>query len=243
MISLNNVSKSFGAHLAVNNLTLEVKEGEIYSFLGMNGAGKTTTIKMLTGILKPSSGQIRICGIDMLKEPEKAKSITGYIPDRAYLYEKLTGREFLYFTCELYNLDLNRANIKIDELLASYELIPVEDELIESYSHGMRQRLATCAALIHDPKVLIIDEPMVGLDPRGAKTLKQNLRNYSSRGMTIFLSTHSLNVAEEISDRIGIIKTGELIAEGTPTELKLLSGKHDQNLEEAFLELTNDEMA
>ncbi len=240
MISLQKINKSFGPHRAVNNLSLEVNDGEIYSFLGMNGAGKTTTIKMLTGILKPTSGTVLINGINMFVEPEKAKSLTGYIPDRAYLYEKLSGREFLYFTSELYNMKLQDANIKIDELLSSYELLEVEDDLIESYSHGMRQRLATCAALVHSPKVLIIDEPMVGLDPRGAKTLKQNLRDYASQGTTIFLSTHSLHVAEEISDRIGIIKGGSLIAEGTPQELKSMAGKGEENLEATFLELTND---
>lgn len=240
MIKIEKLTKVFGKHKAVDNLSLEIKSGEIYSFLGMNGAGKTTTIRMLTGILRPSSGNISICGIDLLKEPEQAKLITGYIPDRAYLYDKLTGREFLYFTGELYKLDYKWSEIKIDSLLDSYELRDVEDELIDSYSHGMRQRLATCAALLHEPKVLIIDEPMVGLDPKGAKVLKENLRKYRDKGMTIFLSTHSLNVAEEISDRIGIIQDARLITEGNPEEIKLLAGSHELNLEEAFLELTNN---
>lgn len=241
MITLKNIHKSYGTHKAVENLTLTVNRGEIYSFLGMNGAGKTTSIKMMTGVLRPTSGTIQIGDFNLATEPLKAKAITGYIPDRAYLYEKLTGREFLYFTSELYGIQLSEANQRIDELLESYELSDVEDDLIESYSHGMKQRLATCSGLIHKPLVLIIDEPMVGLDPRGAKALKRNLKSYAKEGMTIFLSTHSLHVAEEISDRIGIIKKGKLIAEGTPNEIMNYASDQKKNLEEAFLELTDND--
>lgn len=241
MIHIQNVSKTYGSHLAVKDLSLEVNTGEIFSFLGMNGAGKTTTIKMITGVLEPTKGSITIDNYDLRNDPLHAKAITGYIPDRAYLYEKLTGREFLYFKSELYKIPLSKANQKIDELLDSYELSDEQDDLIESYSHGMKQRLATCAGLIHDPKVLIIDEPMVGLDPRGAKTLKSNLKKYAESGMTIFLSTHSLHVAEEISDRIGIIKKGTLIAIGTPKEILEQSKDRLGSLEDAFLELTESE--
>ncbi len=237
MISIKNLSRSYGRFDAVKNISLEVKKGQIFSFLGMNGAGKTTTIRMLVGILKPSSGSIKIGEYDIIKDIRKAKAITGYIPDRAQLYGKLTGRELLYFTSELYDINFKQANFKIDQLIEEYDLQEWENELIENYSHGLRQRLATCAALIHSPELLVIDEPMVGLDPQGAKTFKESLKKYAKQGTTIFLSTHSLPVAEEISDKIAIIKKGIIIAEGTIDELKSSAGEGTKDLEDAFLQI------
>lgn len=238
MIEVCAVTKEYGAFRAVNEISLRVEPGEIFGFLGVNGAGKTTTLKMLAGILKPTSGSLKICGYDVMQEPEKAKSVTGYIPDRPYLYNKLTAREFLYFVADLYNVPLKKANQRIDELLAEYKLREWEDELIESYSHGMKQRVATCAALIHEPRVLIVDEPMVGLDPHGAKLLKDAFRRYASAGMAILLSTHSLNVAEEVADRLAIIHRGNIVAAGTLQEIRHQSGSFEQGLEEMFLQIT-----
>ncbi len=241
MIELHNVTKRYGSFCAVNNISLSVRPGEIFGFLGVNGAGKTTTLKMLAGILKPTAGRLLIGGFDVIAEPEKAKMITGYIPDRPHLYNKLTGREFLYFVSELYRLDIDDADERIDMLLNDYRLVEWQDELIESYSHGMRQRLATCAALLHRPKVLIVDEPMVGLDPHGAKLLKDSFRQYAKAGMSILLSTHSLNVAEEVSDRLAIIHRGTIISIGTLLDIRQQAGGSDQDLEEMFLQITAGE--
>lgn len=238
MIELSNVTKRYGKFCAVNDISLSVRPGEIFGFLGVNGAGKTTTLKMLAGILKPSAGKIKIGEFDISEQPEQAKAITGYIPDRPHLYSKLTGREFLYFVSELYRIELQDANERIDALLHDYRLTEWQDELIESYSHGMKQRLATCAALLHRPKVLIVDEPMVGLDPHGAKLLKDSFRQYAKAGMSILLSTHSLNVAEEVSDRLAIIHRGSIVSIGTLEDIKRQAGRFDQDLEEMFLQIT-----
>ena len=238
MITIKNLTKSYGSFVAVNNISLEVPAGGIFAFLGVNGAGKTTTIKMLTGILKPSGGAIYIGGFDLRKESLQAKAITGYVPDRPNLYPKLTGREFLYFICDLYRLSGKTADIRIDQVLDEYTLTQWQDELIESYSHGMKQRLATCAALVHDPKVLIVDEPMVGLDPHGARNLKEAMKRYAKNGTTIFLSTHSLNVAEELADNLAIIHQGSILTTGTLGDIRQLTGKHEEGLEMMFLELT-----
>jgi len=238
MIEIQNVTKRYGAFCAVSDLTLKVNDGEIFGFLGVNGAGKTTTLRMLAGILKPTSGTLKICGYDIERQAREAKSITGFIPDRPYLYSKLTGREFLYFVSDLYSVPPKEAEDRIDQLLSEYRLLDWQDELVESYSHGMKQRLATCAALVHRPKVLIVDEPMVGLDPHGAKLLKESLRTYANQGMSILLSTHSLNVAEEVSDRLAIIHRGKLIALGSLKEIRERSGNHKEDLEQIFLELT-----
>jgi ABC-2 type transport system ATP-binding protein len=238
MITIKNLTKSYGSFVAVNNISLEVPAGGIFAFLGVNGAGKTTTIKMLTGILKPSAGAIYIGGFDLRKESLQAKAITGYVPDRPNLYPKLTGREFLYFICDLYRLSGKTADIRIDQVLDEYTLTQWQDELIESYSHGMKQRLATCAALVHDPKVLIVDEPMVGLDPHGARNLKEAMKRYAKNGTTIFLSTHSLNVAEELADNLAIIHQGSILTAGTLGDIRQLTGKHEEGLEMMFLELT-----
>lgn len=238
MIRISNVTKRYGSFLAVNDVSLDIQPGEIFAFLGVNGAGKTTTIRMMTGILQPTSGEITIGGHDLLRDPLRAKAITGYVPDRPNLYPKLTGREFLYFVCDIYRVEGKEAEIRIDQVLEEYSLRDWQDELIESYSHGMKQRLATCGALVHNPRVLIVDEPMVGLDPHGAKMLKDAFRRYAAAGMTIFLSTHSLNVAEEVADRLGIIQRGSLLTVGTLSEIRALTGRHDEGLERMFLELT-----
>ncbi|MCI5064203.1 ABC transporter ATP-binding protein [bacterium] len=239
MITLEHVSRSYGDFHAVQDLNLEARPGEVFGFLGVNGAGKTTTLRMITGVLQPTSGTITIGGFQMSEEPERAKAITGYIPDRPYLYPKLTAREFLDFVADLYKVPLKEAAERAEALLASYGLIEWQNELIESFSHGMKQRLATAAALIHSPEVLVIDEPMVGLDPHGAQLLKRSIREYAESGMTILLSTHSLNVAEEISDRIAIIDHGKILTVGTLAELRSSAGDGVGNLEEIFLRLTS----
>ena len=240
MIEIEHVTKRYGSFCAVNDLSITVKPGEIFGFLGVNGAGKTTTLRMLAGVLKPTSGRIRIGGFDIESQSQEAKKITGFIPDRPYLYAKLTGREFLYFVADLYLVDPIHAETRIDQLLGAYHLNDWQNELVESYSHGMKQRLATCAALVHEPKVLIVDEPMVGLDPHGAKLLKKSLRDYANAGMSILLSTHSLNVAEEVSDRLAIIHQGKIITEGTMSEIRAFAGEHTKDLENIFLELTSE---
>lgn len=239
MITLKNLSKSYGSFKAVNDISLHVPSGGIFAFLGVNGAGKTTTIKMITGILKPSLGSIYLGGYDLGAEPLQAKAITGYIPDRPNLYPKLTGREFLNFMCDLYRVPAKQAERRIDEVLEEYTLTQWQDELIESYSHGMKQRIATCGALVHDPRVLIVDEPMVGLDPHGARNLKDAFKRYARAGVTIFLSTHSLNVAEELADNLAIIHKGSILTTGTLEDIRALTGKHDEGLEDMFLELTS----
>lgn len=238
MLEIADLSKSFGSYTAVDSISLSVKEGEIFSFLGVNGAGKTTTLRMICGILKPSAGAVRIGGFDVASNPRDAKRITGYIPDRPYVYTGLTGREYLYFVAELYGLSASEVDSSIDSLLSEYMLSDRQNELIDSYSHGMRQRIATCAALVMRPKLLVVDEPMVGLDPHGAKLLKDSFRRYAAEGTTIFLSTHSLNVAEELSDRLAIIHQGSIIHSGTMAELRSESGLFDKSLEEVFLQLT-----
>jgi ABC-2 type transport system ATP-binding protein len=238
VIQLLNTTKHYGQLAAVDSLSLEVGSGEIFGFLGPNGAGKTTTIRMMMGILKPTSGQIFLGGYDVERESEKAKAIAGFIPDRPFIYEKLSGSEFLHFVGELHHLDTAGLGHRIVELLEYLELTPWKDELVESYSHGMKQRLVVCASLIHEPRILIVDEPMVGMDPKGARTLKDLFRSLADRGTTVFLSTHSISVAEEVCHRIGIIQKGRLIACGTMAELYRQAKGQNENLESVFLELT-----
>ena len=239
MIALEakNLTKQYGQLLAVNHLSFQLREGEILSFLGVNGAGKTTTLRMLAGILRPSSGIITVCGHDINTDSRLAKSKTGFIPDMPHVYPRLTGREYLEFVAELYGVPKAEVPARIAELLEHYRLTPWANELTGSYSHGMRQRLSTCAALIFKPHVLILDEPMVGLDPHGAKLLKDSLREYANNGLAVLLSTHSLNVAEEIADRIAIIHAGTVLATGTLAELKSLVPEA-KSLEDIFLTLT-----
>jgi ABC-2 type transport system ATP-binding protein len=241
MIQLIHLTKHYGKLAAVDDLNIEVPAGQIFGFLGPNGAGKTTTIRTMMGILKPTSGQILLSKHDVLKEPEKAKAISGFIPDRPFIYEKLSGNEFLEFVGKLHRVEAARLQYRIAELLELLELSPWKDELVESYSHGMKQRLVVCAALIHEPRILVIDEPMVGMDPKGARTIKDLFRSLAQNGTTVFLSTHSINVAEEICHRIGIIQKGRLIACGSTTEIHRQTSNANGNLESVFLELTREQ--
>lgn len=237
MIKLINLTKKYGGIKAVNNVNLEVGKGIIFGFLGPNGAGKTTTIKMMAGILKPTTGKIIINDIDLAENPSDVKMCTGFIPDRPFLYEKLTGSEFLRFIAGLYGVNHSSLQGLLNDLLETFDLSHWSDELIESYSHGMKQRLVMCSALLTNPKVLIVDEPMVGLDPRGARLVKDIFRKQSHEGVTIFMSTHSLEVAQEVCHEIAIIQSGEIIAVGTPDSLREKAGI-DGNLEKTFLKLT-----
>jgi ABC-2 type transport system ATP-binding protein len=238
MIQLNNVKKLFGEMIAVDNLNLDIPDGELFGFLGPNGAGKTTTIKMMTGLYAPTKGHILINGYDIQKDPSKAKLITGYIPDQPFVYEKLTGREYLFFCAGLYKIGHTVAKQKIESLLAQYEIGSWIDQRCENYSQGMRQRLVIASSLIHDPEVIIVDEPMVGLDPRSAHIVKEELKKMSKEGATVFMSTHSLNVAEELCDRIGIVKDGRLIYLDTPQHLRSGENGTDGKFESLFMELT-----
>jgi ABC-2 type transport system ATP-binding protein len=240
MIQLENITKKYADFAAVDRLNLSVNKGEVFGFIGPNGAGKTTTIKMIGGILKPTTGTVTIAGIDMLTEPEKAKSKIGFIPDRPYLYEKLTGMEFLRFTAELYGVSENGFDKKARAHLEMFSLADWSDELIESYSHGMKQRLIMSAALIHDPEVIIVDEPMVGLDPAAIMMVKQLFKDLAQKGFTVFMSTHTLKVAEDICNRIGVIHKGRLIASGTTRDLQREANVTDADLEKVFLSLTNN---
>ncbi|MGZ8435616.1 MAG: ABC transporter ATP-binding protein [Candidatus Binatia bacterium] len=242
MIQLINLSKHYGKLAAVDNLNLEVAPGEIFGFLGPNGAGKTTSIRCMMGIVKSTSGQVLLDGHDVVADAQQAKAISGFIPDRPFIYEKLSGREFLHFVGKLHRVDSARLSKRIAELLERLEMTPWQDELVESYSHGMKQRLVVCGALIHQPKILVVDEPMVGMDPKGARTLKDLFRALAKSDTTVFLSTHSIAVAEEICHRIGIIRAGRLIACGSMTEIHAQTdGDGKGNLESAFLELTREQ--
>ena len=241
MIQLINLSKHYGKLAAVDQLNLTVPVGEIFGFLGPNGAGKTTTIRVMMGILKATSGQVLLDGHDVVIDAQKAKAIAGFIPDRPFIYEKLSGREFLEFVGKLHRMESGKLSQRSAELLALLELSAWQDELVESYSHGMKQRLVVCAALIHEPRILIVDEPMVGMDPRGARTLKDLFRALAKSGTTIFLSTHSIGVAEEICHRIGIIQKGRLIAYGTMADLQRQAAGNHGNLESVFFELPRDQ--
>lgn len=241
MIKTNNLTKRFGTLTAVDSLNLDIAAGTFYGFLGPNGAGKTTTIKMMVGLLWPSRGEVWVGGYNLLEDPLAAKKITGYIPDRPHIYEKLTGREFLAFIAELYQLPKEVYTRRTEEFLEMFELTGWGDELIEGYSHGMRQKLVVASALMHEPKVIIVDEPMVGLDPKGARLVKQIFRSLCQKGVTIFMSTHSLEVAQEMCDVIGIIQEGKLIAQGTMEELRRQANTQESRLESIFLSLTGAE--
>jgi ABC-2 type transport system ATP-binding protein len=240
MIELKDLTKKYGNFKAVNNLNLSVKKGEVFGFIGPNGAGKTTTIKMMGGILEPTAGRVTIAGINMQKEPEKAKSNIGFIPDRPYLYEKLTGMEFLKFTGDLYGVSEAAFQSKALKILRDFSLDNWAHELIESYSHGMKQRLIMSAALLHDPEVIVVDEPMVGLDPAAIIMVKNLFRSLAARGVTIFMSTHTLKFAEDTCDRIGVIHKGRLIAMGTTQELQREANVTETDLERVFLNLTSN---
>ncbi len=238
MIKTEDLTKYYSGFKAVDGVNLSVESGEIFGFLGPNGAGKTTTIRMLIGLLRPTSGRVSICGHDLEEEPMAAKSAVGFIPDRPYLYEKLTGEEFLRFMAGLYGVDGDDVDRRIDELLRFFNLTDWKTELIESYSHGMKQRTVMASALIHRPRVIIVDEPMVGLDPKGARLLKEVFRKMAADGCAIFMSTHTLEVAENLCDRLAIISEGKIIAQGTMDELRGLSKTPEGgHLEDIFLSL------
>jgi len=240
MIELKNITKKYTNFSAVNGLNLSVEKGEIFGFIGPNGAGKTTTIKMMGGVLEPTSGTVTIAGINMQEQPENAKRKIGFIPDRPYLYEKLTGMEFLKFTADLYGVGQNGFHKKATKNLEMFSLADWSNELIESYSHGMKQRLIMAAALLHDPEVIIVDEPMVGLDPAAIIMVKHLFKQLAENGAAIFMSTHTLKVAEDICDRIGIINKGKLIASGTTSDLQREANVTNADLEQLFLNLTNN---
>ena len=242
MIRIENLSKRFVKTLAVNHINLHVPESRVMGFLGPNGAGKTTTIRMIAGLMKPDTGTITLGGFNLADEPEKAKAITGFVPDRPYLYEKLTGWEFLEFTAGVYSVDKAELDRFGHKYLEMFELLDWKDELIEGYSHGMKQRLIISSALLHRPKIFIIDEPMVGLDPRGVRLVKDLFTEMAKeQKMAVFLSTHTLAVAEEICSLITIIHKGNIIASDTPSNIKSAIAKTEGNLEQAFLKLTGAE--
>jgi ABC-2 type transport system ATP-binding protein len=237
LIETFNLVKRFGTKTAVDDISFSVNAGEIFGFLGPNGAGKTTTIKMIVGLLQPSAGSVRVSGYDIQAQSLQAKAASGYVPDEPNLYAKLTGRELLRFVGDLYGVERGQVERRIDELLRLFDLSQAADDTIDSYSHGMQQKTAIATALVHDPKVLVLDEPTVGLDPKSARLIKDILRQMAERGSAIFLSTHILEIAERMCDRIGIIYQGRLIAMGTMDELRH-HGQAESSLEDIFLGLT-----
>src|SRR5438477_7638789 len=242
MIAIHELTKEYAKFRAVDGVSLEVPRGRIHGFLGPNGAGKTTTIKMIAGLLKPTAGRIVVNGHDLAKDPEAAKASLGFIPDRPFIYEKLTAAEFLRFHAGLYGIDGNGTGSRVREMLELFELERWENELVESFSHGMKQRLVMSAAFLHRPQAVLVDEPMVGLDPRGARLIKNVFRRMSARGVGILMSTHTLEVAQEMCDRISIILKGRIIARGTVDELRQMVGAKDgetaEQLTTVFLKLT-----
>ena len=243
MIELRSLTKRYGSFTAVNAVDLDVPRGELFGFLGPNGAGKTTTLRMIAGILRPSSGSVRIANIDVAANPVAAKQKLGFIPDRPFIYEKLTGVEFLRFVAGLYSQTGAEVERRGRELLALFDLEEWRDELVESYSHGMRQKLIISSAFVHKPEVIVVDEPMVGLDPKAARTLKDLFREYTRRGHTIMMSTHTLEVAQTLCDRIAIIQRGVIRACGTMDDLRASAESGVSGLEDIFLRLTGEGLA
>ena len=243
MIRLTNLTKRYGSFTAVNGINLEVPRGELFGFLGPNGAGKTTTMRMIAGILRPTGGSVEVGGIDVVANPVAAKSKLGYIPDRPFIYEKLTGTEFLRFVAGLYDQEGPDVEHRAHELLALFDLEEWRDEMVESYSHGMRQKLIISSAFVHRPEVIVVDEPMVGLDPKAARILKDLFREYTRRGHTVMMSTHTLEVTETMCDRIAIIQGGVIRACGTMADLRASAESGTMGLEEIFLKLTGENAA
>ncbi len=243
MIRLTDLTKKYGKFTAVDRISLEVPRGELFGLLGPNGAGKTTTMRMIAGILQPTSGSLIVGGVDMLAKPLEAKAVIGFIPDRPFVYDKLTGGEFLRFAAALYGQDGPGIERRIDELLEIFDLSGWKHELTESYSHGMRQKLIICGALVHRPELIVVDEPMVGLDPKSARLLKDLFRQFVDRGGTILMSTHTLEVAEVMCDRIAIVHKGRLAAQGTMADLRRQTESGEMSLEDLFLKLTGGHRA
>jgi ABC-2 type transport system ATP-binding protein len=238
MIRLEELTKTYGKFVAVDSIDLHVPRGQLFGFLGPNGAGKTTTLRMIAGILRPTHGRIWLGGDDLIADPMTAKARLGFIPDRPFVYEKLTGAEFLRFVAGLYGDDGAAVERRVDELFELFELSVWKNELVESYSHGMRQKLIISSALIHRPECIVVDEPMVGLDPKGARLLKDIFRAFVEKGGTVLMSTHTLEVAQAMCDRIAIIQEGRIVARGTIDELRKQTAAGDASLEELFLRLT-----
>ncbi len=238
MIEFDHVSRTYGSKTAVADLSLSIPRGELFALLGPNGAGKTTTIRMLVGLLRPSRGAVRVCGRDLVRQTREAHLHIGYVPDEPCLYDKLTGREFLWFIADMFGLPRHVSQRRIDREIETFELGEFADDLSESYSLGMKQRLVFAAALIHDPDVLVLDEPMVGLDPRSARIVKDLLEDRTHEGMTVFMSTHTLALAEEMADRVGIMVRGQLRFLGTVGELQTQMSLESTSLEQLYLELT-----
>ncbi|MGH9140418.1 MAG: ABC transporter ATP-binding protein [Vicinamibacterales bacterium] len=238
MIAIHDLVKTYGKFTAVDGVSLDVMPGEIHGFLGPNGAGKTTTLRMIAGLLKPTAGRIDVNGHDLATEPEAAKASLGFIPDRPYIYEKLTAGEFLRFHGGLFGIDGSGIGARVKEMLDLFELGRWENELVESFSHGMKQRLVMSAAFLHRPQAVVVDEPMVGLDPRGARLIKDVFRKMSQRGVGVLMSTHTLEVAQEMCDRISIILKGRIIARGTVAEIRAMGDSGDDHLTSVFLKLT-----
>jgi len=238
MIRLQNLTKRYGSFAAVDDISLDVPRGVLYGFLGPNGAGKTTTLRMIAGILRPTDGHVLLGGDDVHQNPMAAKQRLGFIPDRPFVYDKLTGAEFLRFVAGLYGQDGDAVERRIAELLEVFELASWKDELLEAYSHGMRQKLIISSALIHRPECIVVDEPMVGLDPKAARLLKDIFRQFVGKGGTVLMSTHTLEVAQAMCDRIAIIQHGRIVAAGTVDEVRRQHRAGDSTLEELFLKLT-----
>jgi ABC-2 type transport system ATP-binding protein len=238
MIEFDHVTRTYGSKVAVSDLTLAIPRGELFALLGPNGAGKTTTIRMLVGLLQASRGAVRVCNHDVVREPQQAHLHLGYVPDEPCLYDKLTGREFLWFIADMFGMPRHIATARINREIANFELAEFADDLAESYSLGMKQRLVFAASLLHDPDVLVLDEPMVGLDPRSVRIVKDLLRARTREGMTVFMSTHTLTMAEEMADRVGIMVRGQLRFLGTIMELREQMAIEAMSLEQLYLELT-----
>ncbi len=239
MIEFINVYKRYGQYLAVDNINLKIKKGEIFGFSGPNGAGKTSSIRMLTGIIPPSEGQILMGEQDIQKNDLYCKRITGYVPDRPYVYERLRAWEFIEFIAELYEVRSEKTFARACEYLELFDLLWAKDRLIEDFSHGMKQKLVIISALLHDPELLVIDEPMVGLDPKGVRVLKDLFVRLAKEGKTIFLSTHTMSVAQELCDRVAILNRGRVVALGSMDDLQK---NQDENLEKIFLRLTEESL-
>jgi ABC-2 type transport system ATP-binding protein len=243
MIDFEEVSRAYGTKEAVRNLSLTIPSGELFALLGPSGAGKTTSIKMLVGLLQPSRGRVCVCGHDVVRDPRAAHQRLGYVPDEAILYDKLSGREFLWFIADMFGMDRTVAAARIEDEITAFELGDFVDDLAESYSLGMKQRLVFAAALLHAPEVLVLDEPMVGLDPRTVRIVKDLIRSRTRDGMTVFMSTHTLAMAEELADRVGIMVKGSLQFLGTVSELRQQLEGEDLSLEDLYLQLTGRGLA